>query len=122
MGIAFQLRDDYLDAFGQMEKVGKQKGGDILANKKTYLALKALSNANEIERAQLIELQKEPNPELKVEQTLRLFSSLEVDKDIELLSKSYFAKALTSLRSCQGNSKILEEFLTFSEGLMVREY
>jgi geranylgeranyl diphosphate synthase type II len=122
MGIAFQLRDDYLDAFGQMEKVGKQKGGDILANKKTYLALKALSNANEIERAQLIELQKEPNPELKVEQTLRLFSSLEVDKDIELLSKSYFAKALTSLRSCQGNSKILEEFQTFSEGLMVREY
>ncbi|MEZ7999196.1 MAG: polyprenyl synthetase family protein [Flavobacteriales bacterium] len=122
MGIAFQLRDDYLDAFGQMEKVGKQKGGDILANKKTYLALKALSNANEIERAQLIELQKEPNPELKVEQTLRLFSSLEVDKDIELLSKSYFAKALTSLHSCKGNSKILEEFQTFSEGLMVREY
>ncbi|HCY46905.1 MAG TPA: polyprenyl synthetase [Flavobacteriales bacterium] len=122
MGIAFQLRDDYLDAFGQTEKVGKQKGGDILANKKTYLALKALSNANEIQRAQLIELQKEPNPKLKVEQTLRLFSSLEVDKDIEHLSKSYFAKALTSLRSCKGNPKILEEFLTFSEGLMVREY
>tara|TARA_B100000768_G_scaffold181949_1_gene207664 strand:+ start:14314 stop:15279 length:966 start_codon:yes stop_codon:yes gene_type:complete len=122
MGIAFQLRDDYLDAFGQMEKVGKQKGGDILANKKTYLALKAISNANEIERAQLIELQKEPNPKLKVEQTLRLFTSLGVDKDIEHLSKSYFAKALASLRSCEGNPRILEEFLTFSEGLMVREY
>lgn len=46
MGIAFQLQDDYLDAFGDPEKSGKQNGGDIKANKKTYLLLKALENAD----------------------------------------------------------------------------
>ena len=122
MGIAFQLRDDYLDAFGQTEKVGKQKGGDILANKKTYLALKALSKAKETEKTQLIKLQSEPKPKIKVEKTLRLFTALEVDKDIEKMSKAYFDKALNNLHSCEGNPKVLEEFLKFSEGLMVREY
>ena len=122
MGIAFQLRDDYLDAFGQTEKVGKQKGGDILANKKTYLALKALSKAKETEKTQLIKLQSEPNPKIKVEKTLSLFTALEVDKDIEKMSKAYFDKALNNLHSCDGNPKVLEEFLKFSEGLMVREY
>ena len=122
MGIAFQLRDDYLDAFGQTEKVGKQKGGDILANKKTYLALKALSKAKETEKTQLIKLQSEPKPKIKVEKTLSLFTALEVDKDIEKMSKAYFDKALNNLHSCEGNPKVLEEFLKFSEGLMVREY
>jgi geranylgeranyl diphosphate synthase type II len=46
MGIAFQLQDDYLDAFGTPEKTGKQPGGDILANKKTYLLVTALQNAD----------------------------------------------------------------------------
>ena len=42
LGIAFQLQDDYLDAFGDPETFGKQVGGDIIENKKTYLYLKAL--------------------------------------------------------------------------------
>ena len=42
LGIAFQLQDDYLDAFGNPETFGKQVGGDIIENKKTYLYLKAL--------------------------------------------------------------------------------
>ena len=42
LGIAFQLQDDYLDAFGDPESFGKQVGGDIIENKKTYLYLKAL--------------------------------------------------------------------------------
>lgn len=46
LGIAFQLQDDYLDAFGDVSKTGKQNGGDIKDNKKTYLLLKALENAN----------------------------------------------------------------------------
>ena len=42
LGIAFQLQDDYLDAFGNPETFGKQVGGDIIENKKTYLYLKGL--------------------------------------------------------------------------------
>src|SRR5690242_6778367 len=46
LGIAFQIQDDYLDAFGDPAKVGKQPGGDIMANKKTFLMIKALETAS----------------------------------------------------------------------------
>lgn len=53
LGIAFQLQDDYLDAFGDPATFGKQVGGDIIENKKTYLYLIALKNANDKEREEL---------------------------------------------------------------------
>lgn len=53
LGIAFQLQDDYLDAFGDPETFGKQVGGDIIENKKTYLYLKALEQSNEFEKRNL---------------------------------------------------------------------
>ncbi|WP_298341377.1 polyprenyl synthetase family protein [uncultured Algibacter sp.] len=56
LGIAFQLQDDYLDAFGNPKTFGKQVGGDIIENKKTYLYLKALEFSNEKDGASLIEL------------------------------------------------------------------
>jgi len=56
LGIAFQLQDDYLDAFGNPETFGKQVGGDIIENKKTYLYLKALEFSNKEERDKLQEL------------------------------------------------------------------
>ena len=54
LGIAFQLQDDYLDAFGDPESFGKQLGGDIIENKKTYLYLKALEMGS-VEQAQELE-------------------------------------------------------------------
>ncbi|PQV48434.1 geranylgeranyl diphosphate synthase type II [Jejuia pallidilutea] len=56
LGIAFQLQDDYLDAFGDPKTFGKQVGGDIIENKKTYLYLKALEFSNETDKSQLQEL------------------------------------------------------------------
>ncbi len=56
LGIAFQLQDDYLDAFGDTDKLGKQNGGDIIANKKTYLLLKALENATPSQRKEIEEI------------------------------------------------------------------
>ena len=53
LGIAFQLKDDLLDAFGDAETFGKQVGGDIMANKKTYLYLKALALADGTQRQNL---------------------------------------------------------------------
>lgn len=55
LGLAFQLQDDYLDAFGDPKTFGKQVGGDILTNKKTFLYIKALENGNAEQRAQLLE-------------------------------------------------------------------
>jgi geranylgeranyl pyrophosphate synthase len=48
LGVSFQLRDDLLDAFGESEKIGKQRGGDIVQNKKTFLFLEAMRIAEEI--------------------------------------------------------------------------
>ena len=56
LGIAFQLQDDYLDAFGNPETFGKQVGGDIIENKKTYLYLKALEFSSEEDQQQLKQL------------------------------------------------------------------
>ena len=53
MGLAFQLRDDYLDAFGKPDMLGKQTGGDIIANKKTYLHLKAMEHASAAQRKEI---------------------------------------------------------------------
>jgi geranylgeranyl diphosphate synthase type II len=53
LGLAFQLQDDYLDAFGDPETFGKQVGGDIIENKKTYLYLKAIEFASTTQKHQL---------------------------------------------------------------------
>lgn len=79
LGIAFQLKDDYLDTFGTSNKIGKQIGGDIISNKKTYLAIKALEVANEAQKAQLTTLADETNQETKVAATIELFKTLHID-------------------------------------------
>jgi geranylgeranyl diphosphate synthase, type II len=63
LGIAFQLQDDYLDAFGDIDKLGKQQGGDIKANKKTYLLLSAQqkANAQQLKQINLLLQSQEPN-------------------------------------------------------------
>lgn len=78
MGIAFQLQDDYLDAYGESEKVGKQNGGDILANKKTYLLVKALRNADASQRKE-IETLLDSNVPGKVSLMLALFTATGAD-------------------------------------------
>lgn len=60
IGIAFQLQDDYLDTFGEPEKVGKKPGGDIVQNKKTFLILRALESADADTRQRLIHLLNTP--------------------------------------------------------------
>ena len=75
LGIAFQLQDDYLDAFGNPETFGKQVGGDIIENKKTFLYLKALARASENDQKELIALFSEPqaNADEKVTRVKALF-------------------------------------------------
>jgi geranylgeranyl diphosphate synthase type II len=77
LGIAFQLQDDYLDAFGDPETFGKQVGGDIIENKKTYLYLKALEFSSETDKIALAELFKtQPkDPSSKIETAKSIFKS-----------------------------------------------
>lgn len=81
VGLAFQLQDDYLDAFGNPENFGKQVGGDILADKKTFLLIRALEKAGE---ADLESLRAElgAKREGKVERVLDLYRRLGVDVEL----------------------------------------
>ncbi|MFI5205217.1 MAG: polyprenyl synthetase family protein, partial [Flavobacteriales bacterium] len=85
MGMAFQVKDDFLDAYGEVEKFGKLKGGDIIANKKTFLFLKFMEKASDIDKREMLNLYShERVPEaLKVKRVLELFAVYSIDKEMK---------------------------------------
>jgi geranylgeranyl diphosphate synthase, type II len=105
LGLAFQLQDDYLDAFGDPVKSGKQNGGDIIANKKTYLLLKALENADTLQRKKIVHLLEGGGDE-KVAAMLAIYTATgadvscrqEVEKYSELAFDSFEQVAIPSKR------------------------
>ena len=122
LGIAFQLQDDYLDAFGNPETFGKQVGGDILENKKTYLYLKTLELGSELQRNLLIKTinNDEISDDLKVKSIKDLFtdsgaSSATQDAVIEFTDKAF--KVLATLNISEDKKQVLQ---LFGEQLMNR--
>ena len=118
IGIAFQLKDDLLDAFGNPEKFGKQVGGDIILNKKTFLYLKALQLANESQRKQLIQLFSVLNNENKVDEVKSIFSDLNIQKHTVDLIKAYYTKAMKHLDSINSDKK--EPLFNFAQKIKER--
>ncbi|THV61058.1 polyprenyl synthetase family protein [Flagellimonas alvinocaridis] len=122
LGIAFQLQDDYLDAFGDPKTFGKQVGGDIMENKKTFLYLKALQMAPKQRKEGLMHLYsiKPENPSTKVEAVKAIFTeSGAVDLTKEEI-KSHTQKAfdvLGQLTIAEANKQVLRKF---GEALMER--
>jgi len=94
LGIAFQIQDDYLDAFGNPEKFGKQVGGDILANKKTFLLIHALETSSE--KNKLEKLMRE-NADDMVEKVLQIYRNCKVDEWALQLKNKYLDEALAHL-------------------------
>jgi geranylgeranyl diphosphate synthase, type II len=92
LGIAFQVQDDFLDAFGDPEKFGKQIGGDIIANKKTFLLIHALESANASQKIELERLLKSDESS-KVEKVLNLFRECGIDAWARELKEKYIAEA-----------------------------
>ena len=123
LGLAFQLQDDYLDAFGDPETFGKQVGGDIIENKKTYLYLKALEfssaeKASELE--QLFTLQLEDNIE-KIETAKTIFNESGASKATQEAIEMYTFKAFETLEKMEINSEKKDVLRTFGENLMGRK-
>lgn len=121
LGIAFQLRDDYLDVFGEAKSFGKQAGGDIIADKKTYLLIKAFEKAS---TEQLLILNKYQNNssenEKKVELYTQIMAGLNIDEDVNTLINTYYQKALTHLQSLTISPNNKLAFSDFSAKLMDR--
>lgn len=120
LGIAFQIQDDYLDAFGDPEKFGKEVGGDIKQNKKTFLFLHALEVAND-EQKQKIETLIKTNPSDKVEQMLAIFKACNVDAWANELKDKYYTKAMESLEAIAVVSNRKKSLKELAEFLIQRE-
>jgi geranylgeranyl diphosphate synthase type II len=119
LGIAFQLKDDLLDAFGNAETFGKQVGGDIMANKKTYLYLKALSLADGTQRKYLDQyFSTNDTSQLKVDAVKTIFLNLDIPELTTNLIKEYHARAMKNLAAINSENK--EPLLAFSALLMDR--
>jgi geranylgeranyl diphosphate synthase type II len=115
LGIAFQIQDDYLDAFGDPEKFGKKSGGDIMANKKTFLWLQAMKVATPDQRKELNHLLA-IDSEDKIQPVLNIYKSCNVDEWAKELKQKYFSFALEHLEEIAVRSvrkKPLEELAEF---------
>lgn len=121
LGIAFQIQDDYLDCFGDPAKFGKQVGGDIKANKKTFLMIHALESASATQQQQLVELM-QTNPADKVEQVITIFKSAGVDAWAMELKNQYIEKAMQHLEDIAVLSKRKEPLQQLAQFLVQREY
>ncbi|MFT3827771.1 MAG: polyprenyl synthetase family protein [Chitinophagaceae bacterium] len=121
LGIAFQVQDDYLDAFGDPAKVGKQPGGDIVANKKTFLMIKALEVADAGQRAALLQLMQE-NPIGKVEKVLAIFHGCGVDEWAFHLKDKYIDQAFHHLDNIDVEPARKEYLRALANFLVQREY
>lgn len=122
LGLSFQLWDDYLDTFGDGNKTGKQVGGDILANKKTYLMIEAYTRANDQQRA-LLDLQLEnKNATTKVEIVSNLFRELGIDQSLKEKVNDYYQLALERLKAIDVASEKKESLHLMAQALHTREF
>ncbi|MEM6720961.1 MAG: polyprenyl synthetase family protein [Bacteroidota bacterium] len=122
LGLAFQLQDDYLDAYGNPETFGKQVGGDIIENKKTYLYLKALENSAEEDKNKLLELfsGKPKNAEEKVATVKAIFNKANVPETMKAAISDYTQKAFGILQTLNVGEAEKQQLKAFGEYLMNR--
>ena len=123
LGLAFQFQDDYLDAFGQQNKVGKKIGGDILENKKTVLFHMAIANSNKSQKEKILELysSKENSSEDKINKITSLFIETKADKSSLELVDQYTKKAIKLINCLSFNQTKKNDFINFSNSLMKRD-
>lgn len=122
LGIAFQLQDDYLDAFGDPETFGKQVGGDIIENKKTYLYLKALEFSNDEQKQQLnhlytVQLENNTN---KIEAVKNIFTESGASEATKKAIETYTHKAFSTLENMSISEDKKNSLKAFGEFLMAR--
>jgi geranylgeranyl diphosphate synthase, type II len=120
LGIAFQLQDDYLDAFGNPSTFGKQVGGDIIANKKTFLMIRAMEVADSSSKNELQQLM-QTNDAGKVEKVLSIFKQCDVDTWAKELKEKYLQKALQHLEEIAVVSKRKEPLKQLALFLIERQ-
>jgi geranylgeranyl diphosphate synthase type II len=122
LGLAFQIKDDYLDAFGEGEKVGKRIGGDILRNKKTFLLITALNDADAAQKERLLKLFEEKDEDKKVNGVLALFAELKIKEKAEEKIAELYHTSLESLQSIRVKDEYKEPLKAMAKAIQERDY
>ena len=122
IGLAFQLRDDYLDVYGDPKVFGKKIGGDILCNKKTYLYINALRLADKEQRAVLdywaaIDV----NPEEKIAAVTGVYNKVGLPEMSRSIEEHYYSLAKAELEALSVSSEQKEVLRQFMAMLMERD-
>ena len=123
IGIAFQLRDDILDAYGDTKKFGKKIGSDIVANKKTYLLLKAFELADEQSRKKLITLisENQADNEQKIGEVIRIFDMLGIREKAETRSWEFYNTGIQAFNLVNVKDSRKKALRDLARKLMERE-
>ena len=120
LGTAFQIQDDYLDAFGSSENFGKTVGGDIIENKKTLLYIKAFERADAEQKTQLQKSYSLTTTDEKITAVKNLFVATGAESVVKTAVKAYTDKALAVLNELSLEASKKELFSAFAAELMVR--
>lgn len=121
IGLAFQMQDDYLDAFGDPEKFGKQPGGDILTNKKTFLLIQAQETANPAQKQQLQDLLNS-NDENKVASVLSIYKECQIGEWAKEQKDLFLNQALSYFDEMAVVSKRKQPLKDLAQLLVKRDY
>lgn len=121
IGIAFQILDDVLDVYATDDKFGKQVGGDIISNKKTFLLLKAFELASVDQNKSLSQLLLSSNMMEKVEQVTKIYNDLNIKNIATNEANKYTEIALTHLKDIEANEDKKESLKQFAFHLLNRE-
>jgi geranylgeranyl diphosphate synthase type II len=123
IGIGFQLKDDLLDAYADSRKFGKQVGGDIIANKRTFLLIKSLELANRKQRSELIHWVslKKFNKTEKVAAVKEIYDGLAIPQITERKINTYFKKGFLNLEKVDCSAETKSLLYGYTRQLMGRE-
>ncbi|WP_321347538.1 polyprenyl synthetase family protein [uncultured Draconibacterium sp.] len=124
LGLAFQLQDDLLDTFGDQAVFGKQIGGDILANKKTFLLINALENASENEKATLISWieRTDFDPKEKITAVTNLYQSIGIKNIAEEKVNDFFNKAICILDDLNVQDVVKQPLRNLAHKMLTRKH
>ncbi len=123
LGLAFQLKDDLLDTFGNTTKFGKRIGGDIIENKKTYLFIVARDQAEKSVREELINMYKSTteNEEAKIKSVCNIFNKTRVRELTEEKIQQYIQKAVSCCEKLNSTPDTKKKLLNLFDYLISRE-
>lgn len=123
VGLAFQLQDDWLDVYGDPEVFGKNTGGDIVSNKKTYMLIQAFNHADDATREELLGWvnAKDFNRQEKISAVTAIYNKLGIDKMALERINFYFDEALTFLDKVSVPQDRKSELKSYTSKLMKRD-